>query len=43
MLGFILVTRWEFFGDLVLPAIAGAFVLALILNSLLNHFGYKLW
>lgn len=40
---FVLVTRWDFGADILLPGIAGAFVFALILNSLLGHFGYRLW
>jgi hypothetical protein len=33
----------NFFMDILVPALAGVFVLVLILNSLLNHFGYKLF
>lgn len=33
----------SFFDTILLPSIAGAFVFALILNSLLKHWGYKLW
>jgi len=44
MIEFLLLSKTgDFFGDLILPAIAGAFVLALIFNSLLNKFGYTLW
>jgi hypothetical protein len=33
----------DFFIDIVLPSIAGGFVLILILNSVLNKFGFTLW
>jgi len=33
----------NFFMDIVFPAVAGAIVIALILNSILNHWGYTLW
>jgi len=33
----------EFFQDVALPGIALIFVLILIGNSILNHWGYTLW
>ncbi len=33
----------DFFMDIVFPSVAGAVVFALILNSLANHFGYRLF
>jgi hypothetical protein len=33
----------NFVMDVVAPAVAGVIVLLLIGNSLLGHFGYKLW
>ena len=33
----------NFLMDIVVPGVATIVVLLLILNSLLNHWGYKLW
>jgi hypothetical protein len=33
----------DFFADIIIPGLAGAFVFALILNSILNKMGYSLW
>jgi len=33
----------NFLMDVIVPGAALVFVLVLILNSLLNHWGYKLW
>jgi zinc transporter ZupT len=45
LLGLFLVVPFQgdFITDIILPAVAGAFVFALIINSLLNHWGYRLW
>lgn len=40
----ILATKTGNFGyDIIFPAVAGAIVFALIINSVLKHFGYALW
>jgi len=40
---FLLAMKTGFVDDIIIPSVAGAIVFALILNSLLNHWGYKLW
>ena len=39
----LVVKSGDFFMDIVFPGVAGAVVFALILNSVLKHFGYQLF
>jgi len=39
----LLVVRENFFVDIVVPGIIGGFILLMIANSILKHFGYYLW
>lgn len=40
---FLLAKTGNFFMDIIFPGLAGGIVLLLILNSVLDHWGYSLW
>ena len=39
----LVVKSGDFFMDIVFPGVAGAIIFALIINSILNRYGYALW